>query len=171
MHLLCILAFRGSGTQALARVASGIAAIQLAFLSYPAFACVVFTPIDARAGKLVDVIALARVERLQIDRGTYSLRLDIKVERLLKGQAPERLWVKWFASPYEVSNRVPPGRYLIGLQLSSTMPPPRRGPNGTVLPVPGVAYYNVLQHPCSNAFLFKEGSAQFKYMWKALNLK
>ncbi|WP_298194980.1 hypothetical protein [Novosphingobium sp.] len=148
-----------------------MAAILSLSLSYPAFACAVYIPLDGQAAKSVDVIALARVERFRLVRGEYSARLDLKVERLMKGQVPEKLSVKWFPSLSGLPARVPSGRYLIGLQRASTMPPPRRGPNGTVLLVLGVAYLNVLQHPCSNAFLFKEDSADFRYMWKLLGFK
>jgi hypothetical protein len=125
-------------------------------------ACAVFHQFEPEDAKRADVVAIAHVARYRLVRGTYFARLDIRIERLLKGRAPDRLSVTWSS----VTDRLPwtlaSGRYLIGLRAINLPPALRQNRKGKTGLPPAGDELAVLQFPCSSGFLFKEGSAQFK---------
>lgn len=123
----------------------------------PALACALRAPWDPTDVRQAEVVVTGRLTDYEIipvrtvpDRWGRASRsgghaeFDLTVDRVLVGETPRRIRVKWsnstFAEPAEMAD----GRYLVALFRPRPEEPKT---------------FMVFQRPCSGAFLMKSGSA------------
>ncbi|MET0361862.1 MAG: hypothetical protein ABW048_08945 [Sphingobium sp.] len=96
-------------------------------------------------------------------------RFDIRVERVLVGEASTELSVTWDNSTFEEPDQMSAGDYLIALRRPNSANPPLRGPSATILPSPDANALTLLQAPCSRAFIYDTESDEAQTIRKILD--
>jgi hypothetical protein len=126
----------------------------------PAAACMMAAPFqieDIKAADLVLTGTLVRYERVSPGRpdslDDYGL-LTIKVDQVLKGSASGEVQLYWWNSTFGVPEKLAFGGPIIVAAVGADKPGlPLRGPSATVFATKRPDLPQIMQAPCSSAFL------------------
>ncbi|WP_296817583.1 hypothetical protein [Brevundimonas sp.] len=135
-------------------------------LGQPAAACFVEAPTVLEDVRLADVVVVGRVTEYSIIRPLRSARLpryariELQVDEVLVGDAPETLTMTWVNSTFGIPEAIGEGPFLIALRAPTSDAPPLRGPSATIFPTPEPELLTILQAPCAQPFLFDASSEE-----------
>lgn len=102
--------------------------------------------------------------------GDYA-RFDILVDEVLHGSAADKITAVWDNSTFGEPGVLDDAPFLIALLAPGSDQPPLSGPSATISPRPDSTSMQVLQAPCSDAFVFPESSPEVSKIRAILALK
>lgn len=129
-------------------------------LGQPAAACLVEAPTILEDVLLADVVVVGRVSEYSVIRPLRSARLpgyariELQVDEVLVGNAPQTLTMTWVNSTFGIPEAIGDGPFLIALRAPTSAAPPLRGPSATIFRTPEPELLTILQAPCARPFLF-----------------
>lgn len=134
--------------------------LSVAVTAQPASACMMDAPFhieDIRLANMVFSGTLVRYERVSPGRpdslDDYGL-LIVKVDHTLKGDAKGEVQLYWWNSTFGVPETLAVGGRMIFAAVRADQPgPPLRGPSATVFATRRPDLPQLLQAPCSSAFM------------------
>jgi hypothetical protein len=129
-------------------------------------------PEDARQADVVFTGRLLKYERVSPD-GQESLRnyglFTIRIETVLKGQITGDIQLYWWNSTFAIPTEWTRGENLLVAAIHADHPGlPLRGPSATVFPSRRPDLLQVLQAPCSSAFIFPSSPDNIETMQAVL---
>ncbi|MBL9066207.1 MAG: hypothetical protein JNN10_07930 [Sphingopyxis sp.] len=136
------------------RVGPAVAAIALMLASQPAFACRMANERNLPDIHLADLVVVGRISNYEIVRDSgYYATFAVEVEEVVKGNAEQRLTVRWDNSTFALPNEMGQRQFLIALraqrsEISASATTPKKPHDGREL-------MTVLQAPCSGAFILR----------------
>lgn len=146
--------------------------VAMALAGAPAHACIRMVPVELADIEYADVVVVGRIDDYELvgNEGLISsyAKLDVLVEEILLGNAPQEIPVTWENSTFSIPKTMPSGSFLIALRDPESEMPPLRS-SGTIFPSPKSDFLTVLQAPCSGPFIFASGSDEAKAIRQRLH--